>query len=281
MTTDDARMRAAFEAWCNSKPSGLLFSLKRMAYGNGLNIEFPADYESPRAEYAWMGYRAALADAQAAEPSALDRLAESQTRLDPGMAKVLQDNAWDLYEIDAKEKEGTEMTIHFDESQVVTCFGHIVNGVPGPITIAGPSGPVESKVLPPVYDNLVEANEALGVVQSTIAVEPSAAVRAALQQIVEADDAHALTQQLIEIGRAALAAAPAASVAEQVDLCVIRKWPDGFEKRLQHVWLDVVSFIPDVKLYDLQRVLAEFGFRMEVYEDSPADKRARAQESGE
>ena len=55
-----------------------------------------------------------------------------------------------------------------------------------------------------------------------------------------------------------------------MQLSVIRKWPDGFEARLQHVWLDVVSFIPDVKLWDLQRTLAEFGFRMEVYESGAA-----------
>ena len=58
----------------------------------------------------------------------------------------------------------------------------------------------------------------------------------------------------------------AAPVAEPIKLSVIRKWPEGFEARLQHVWLDVVSFIPNVKLWDLQRVLAEFGFSMEVYE---------------
>lgn len=51
-----------------------------------------------------------------------------------------------------------------------------------------------------------------------------------------------------------------------IQLNVIRRWPEGFEARLQHVWLDVVSFIPSVKLWDLQRTLAEFGFRMEVYE---------------
>ncbi len=56
---------------------------------------------------------------------------------------------------------------------------------------------------------------------------------------------------------------------EPVALNIIRKWPDGFADRLQHVWLDVVSFIPNVKLYDLQRVLAEFGFTMKVYEGTP------------
>lgn len=58
-------------------------------------------------------------------------------------------------------------------------------------------------------------------------------------------------------------------VANELKLHIIRKWPEGFQDRLQHVWLDVVSFIPDVKLYDLQRVLAEFGFTMKVYEGNP------------
>jgi hypothetical protein len=60
-------------------------------------------------------------------------------------------------------------------------------------------------------------------------------------------------------------------VQEPVALEIIRKWPEGFQERLQHVWLDVVSFIPNVKLYDLQRVLAEFGFTMKLYEgEAPA-----------
>ncbi len=63
----------------------------------------------------------------------------------------------------------------------------------------------------------------------------------------------------------------AAPVQEPVALEIIRKWPEGFQERLQHVWLDVVSFIPNVKLYDLQRVLAEFGFTMKLYEgEAPA-----------
>lgn len=47
------------------------------------------------------------------------------------------------------------------------------------------------------------------------AQEADSAVRHALKQIVEADDAHALTQQLIEIGRAALAATTPPSAAVQ------------------------------------------------------------------
>lgn len=60
--------------------------------------------------------------------------------------------------------------------------------------------------------------------------------------------------------RAALSAPPV-----PINLNIIRKWPDGFGARLEHVWLDVVGFIPEVKLGDLQRTLAEFGFTMVVY----------------
>lgn len=51
-----------------------------------------------------------------------------------------------------------------------------------------------------------------------------------------------------------------------IPLNIIRKWPDGFADRLQAVWLDTTSFIPNVKLFDVQRVLAEFGFVMTVTE---------------
>ena len=74
----------------------------------------------------------------------------------------------------------------------------------------------------------------------------------------------------LEAANAALTAAKEAPQVGgvEVDLNVIRKWPEGFEARLQHVWLDVVSFIPNVKLWDLQRTLAEFGYTMKVYEPS-------------
>ena len=65
---------------------------------------------------------------------------------------------------------------------------------------------------------------------------------------------------------------------QAINLAVIRKWPEGFEARLQHVWLDVVSFTPSVKLYDLQRVLAEFGFTMTVTE--PVAQPAEAVQKG-
>lgn len=62
---------------------------------------------------------------------------------------------------------------------------------------------------------------------------------------------------------------PAGSM-QAIQLNIIRRWPDGFQARLEHVWKDVIGFIPGVKLWDLQRTLAEFGFRMEVYETKPA-----------
>lgn len=72
----------------------------------------------------------------------------------------------------------------------------------------------------------------------------------------------------------------AQAVPDGIPLNIIRKWPNGFDDRLQHVWLDVVSFIPSVKLYDLQRVLAEFGLRMEVYEDAPAAPQQKGARNG-
>jgi hypothetical protein len=60
---------------------------------------------------------------------------------------------------------------------------------------------------------------------------------------------------------------PAAG-GEAVALNVIRQWPEGFAARLEHVWRDLVGFIPSYKLFDLQRTLAEFGFSMVVYEGS-------------
>jgi len=70
-----------------------------------------------------------------------------------------------------------------------------------------------------------------------------------------------------EAWQAAQAAQPA-QVPAELSLNIIRKWPDGFQKRLDHVWKDVDGFIPNVKLYDLQRTLAEFGFTMKVYEQA-------------
>jgi hypothetical protein len=55
-------------------------------------------------------------------------------------------------------------------------------------------------------------------------------------------------------------------VGPEVSLNIIRFWPDGFANRLEQVWLDLVGFIPNYKLHDMQKVMAEFGFTMKVYE---------------
>lgn len=83
---------------------------------------------------------------------------------------------------------------------------------------------------------------------------------------------HAVTPEIRDRARRVLGKAecetvanPAAS-AEPVALNIIRNWPDGFDERLQAVWIDVIGLIPNIKLYDLQRVLAEFGFTMLVFD---------------
>ncbi|VTU31799.1 hypothetical protein H4CHR_02881 [Variovorax sp. PBS-H4] len=70
--------------------------------------------------------------------------------------------------------------------------------------------------------------------------------------------------QILELLRARGGAVERSS--SPLQLSVIRKWPEGFEERLNHVWSDVVSYIPNVKLYDLQRILAQFGFEMTITE---------------
>jgi hypothetical protein len=61
-------------------------------------------------------------------------------------------------------------------------------------------------------------------------------------------------------------AAAAEVPRDGIELNIIRWWPDGFDERLERVWRDLVGFIPNYKLYDLQRMLAEFGFTMVLYE---------------
>lgn len=61
-----------------------------------------------------------------------------------------------------------------------------------------------------------------------------------------------------------------APAAEAVQLGVIRKWPDGMADRVEHVWRDLIGFTIDYKLYDLMRVLAEFGFTLSVHEAEAA-----------
>ena len=63
------------------------------------------------------------------------------------------------------------------------------------------------------------------------------------------------------------------TVVNEVQLNIIRWWPEGFADRLEHTWKDLIGFIPNYKLYDLQRMLAEYGFTMKLYEgDASASK---------
>lgn len=61
-------------------------------------------------------------------------------------------------------------------------------------------------------------------------------------------------------------AAKASARGREVQIGVIRKWPDGMPARVEHVWRDLVGFTIDYKLLDLQRVLAEFGFELTITE---------------
>ena len=59
---------------------------------------------------------------------------------------------------------------------------------------------------------------------------------------------------------------------EPLALNVIRFWPDGFADELEKAWLDLVGYIPNYKLHDLQRLLSKWGFTMHVYEGAgPAE----------
>lgn len=55
-----------------------------------------------------------------------------------------------------------------------------------------------------------------------------------------------------------------------MDLNIICDWPKGMEERLETAWNDLIGWKPNYKLYDLQRMLAEFGYRMEVF--APIEK---------
>lgn len=65
---------------------------------------------------------------------------------------------------------------------------------------------------------------------------------------------------------------------EDIKLNIIRDWPDGMALRVEEVWRDLVGFSINYKLYDLQRCLAEFGFTMKIYDDTPAKKEVDADE---
>jgi len=69
----------------------------------------------------------------------------------------------------------------------------------------------------------------------------------------------------------------AEAASNEIQLNIIRKWPEGFQARLELVWRDLIGFIPNYKLYDLQCVLAEFGFTMKVFEtnaDSATERKS-------
>ena len=57
-------------------------------------------------------------------------------------------------------------------------------------------------------------------------------------------------------------------------LNLIPKWPEGFQDRIEHVWRDLIGFTPNYKLYDLQQMLAKFGFTMVVYEGAASGAEA-------
>ena len=76
----------------------------------------------------------------------------------------------------------------------------------------------------------------------------------------------AYMDKVIETLRKVLAQPEQEPVANEVRLNIIRWWPDGFANQLEHVWKDLIGFIPNYKLLDLQRLLAEFGFTMKIYE---------------
>jgi hypothetical protein len=97
--------------------------------------------------------------------------------------------------------------------------------------------------------------------------------REAMKQALEAlesDNPDIQLRAAIALRQAIEQAEQAQFVANEVQLNIIRWWPDGFANRLEHVWKDLIGFIPNYKLYDLQRMMAEFGFTMKLYEgDAP------------
>ena len=111
-------------------------------------------------------------------------------------------------------------------------------------------------------------------VASALTNEAARAIEALQARVAELETACDLARtaaNFLSAERDIIAAELAAALAQEpaeLSLNIIRKWPDGFQKRLDHVWKDVDGFIPNVKLYDLQRTLAEFGFTMKVYEQA-------------
>lgn len=132
-------------------------------------------------------------------------------------------------------------------------------------------------------DELVEHVESLIEARLAARTQSHAVSTKALRTAVDAIDAHlgnncsgepprvymALVSQVLKLMLAdpALPIMPT-SETEPLKLHVIRKWPDGFADELEKVWLDLVGYIPNVKMHDLQRLLSKWGFTMQVYEGS-------------
>lgn len=57
--------------------------------------------------------------------------------------------------------------------------------------------------------------------------------------------------------------------SKEIKIGMIRHWPDGMAARVEKVWLDLPGFTIDYKLFDLARVLAEFGYTLKLYEGAP------------
>lgn len=74
-------------------------------------------------------------------------------------------------------------------------------------------------------------------------------------------------------------AEPAPVPSNEIQLNIVRKWPDGFQGRLERVWIDLIGFAPNYKLFDLQRALDGFGFTMKVYEGAAPAPSESAQPS--
>ena len=117
-------------------------------------------------------------------------------------------------------------------------------------------------------DNMVCGMERKKPVREPLSDNTIAALRQAIAQPAKEWTDENVIAWCVERGVQAAKEPQPAQVPAELSLNIIRKWPDGFQKRLDHVWKDVDGFIPNVKLYDLQRTLAEFGFTMKVYEQA-------------
>ena len=120
----------------------------------------------------------------------------------------------------------------------------------------------------PTGTNLLHVGQAIAMFEACIGEAIDAALASARLQERTENFRVAAEQisQSVAAARLQGAAERVEPATNEVQLEVIRYWPDGFQDRLEHVWKDLVGFIPSYKLYDLQRMLAEFGFAMKIYE---------------